>query len=217
MRTELLRRVAAGERFAGLLGSATPTGLRLTVPVARPGGMDLLDADLPAGASSYPRLTPDLPAAFWYERALHDLFGVIPEGHPRLDPLVLPLLEDDERPRPGSADYPAVIVPSEAALPRLVGGAGLFTIPHGPVRSGVFESVEYVIETPVRTSRICPFGRSPSTAASRHGSRAWTPLRRCCWPNGSRASRRSRTPWPTRTPSSRWRLSASRRPPSWSG
>jgi Ni,Fe-hydrogenase III large subunit len=27
-------------------------------------------------------------------------------------------------------------------------GAGLFTIPHGPVRSGVMESVEYLVETP---------------------------------------------------------------------
>lgn len=34
------------------------------------------------------------------------------------------------------------------ALPREVLGAGVFTIPHGPVRSGVFESVEYVVETP---------------------------------------------------------------------
>jgi formate hydrogenlyase subunit 5 len=27
-------------------------------------------------------------------------------------------------------------------------GAGLFTIPHGPVRSGVLESIEYLVETP---------------------------------------------------------------------
>ena len=27
-------------------------------------------------------------------------------------------------------------------------GYGLFTIPHGPVRSGVFESIEYLVETP---------------------------------------------------------------------
>ena len=27
-------------------------------------------------------------------------------------------------------------------------GAGLFTIPHGPVRSGVMESIEYLVETP---------------------------------------------------------------------
>ena len=33
-------------------------------------------------------------------------------------------------------------------LPRHVTGPGLFTIPHGPVRSGVVESIEYLVETP---------------------------------------------------------------------
>jgi Ni,Fe-hydrogenase III large subunit len=33
-------------------------------------------------------------------------------------------------------------------VPSHVIGAGLFTIPHGPVRSGVVESVEYLVETP---------------------------------------------------------------------
>ena len=34
------------------------------------------------------------------------------------------------------------------ALPRHVAGYGIFTIPHGPVRSGVLESIEYLVETP---------------------------------------------------------------------
>jgi formate hydrogenlyase subunit 5 len=69
-------------------------------------------------------------AAFWYERVIHDETGVIPDGHPRLAPLTAPGRPDDH------------------ALPRHVAGYGLFTIPHGPVRSGVFESMEYLIETP---------------------------------------------------------------------
>ena len=69
-------------------------------------------------------------AAFWYERVIHDQTGIVPEGHPRLAPLI----------RPGS--------PDDHALPRHVAGYGLFTIPHGPVRSGVFESMEYLVETP---------------------------------------------------------------------
>ena len=79
---------------------------------------------------SYPALTPRLGAAFWYERVIHDRFGVIAEGHPRLAPLI----------RAGS--------PEEHALPRQVEGYGIFTIPHGPVRSGVLESIEYLVETP---------------------------------------------------------------------
>jgi Ni,Fe-hydrogenase III large subunit len=57
---------------------------------------------------------------------IHDQFGLVPEGHPRLAPLI----------RPGQP------------LPRHVEGYGLFTIPHGPVRSGVLESIEYLVETP---------------------------------------------------------------------
>ena len=33
-------------------------------------------------------------------------------------------------------------------LPAHLSGEGVFTIPYGPVRSGVFESIEYLVETP---------------------------------------------------------------------
>ncbi|HJY60524.1 MAG TPA: NADH-quinone oxidoreductase subunit C, partial [Streptosporangiaceae bacterium] len=128
---EIKGRVAAGDRFAGLFATRSPGGaLVLSAHVTSPGGIDTLEAALPAGAGSYPALTPRLGAAFWYEREIHDDFGVVPEGHPRLAPLF----------RPGS--------PEEHALTRHVAGYGVFTIPHGPVRSGVVESIEYLVETP---------------------------------------------------------------------
>ena len=134
---ELRSRVDAGDRFAGLFATK-PEGrpLVLSAHVAvkgegeAGGGIDTLEAPLPPGAASYPALTPRLGAAFWYEREIHDRFGVIPEGHPRLAPLI----------GPGSAE--------DHALPRHVAGYGIFTIPHGPVRSGVMESIEYLVETP---------------------------------------------------------------------
>ncbi len=132
---ELESRVDAGDRFAGLFATE-PAGagpLTLSAHVAAPGGIDTLDAPLPPGAVSYPALTPRLGAAFWYEREIHDDFGVVPEGHPRLAPLI----------RPGSPE-----TPQTHALPRHVAGYGIFTIPHGPVRSGVLESIEYLVETP---------------------------------------------------------------------
>jgi Ni,Fe-hydrogenase III large subunit len=49
---------------------------------------------------------------------------------------------------PGRSGAPWSIQPDEHILPRLVVGTGLFTIPHGPVRSGVTESVEFLVETP---------------------------------------------------------------------
>ncbi len=134
---ELLARTGAGDRFAGLFGTKPEGGpLVLSAHVAVKGegevggGIDTLEAALPPGAASYPALTPRLGAAFWYEREIHDRFGVVPEGHPRLTPLI----------RPGS--------PEDHALPRHVTGYGIFTIPHGPVRSGVLESIEYLVETP---------------------------------------------------------------------
>ena len=128
---DLCSRVRAGDRFAGLFG-ALPAGgpLVLSAHVATAGGIDTLEAPLPPGAASYPALTSRLGAAFWYERVIHDRFGVVPEGHPRLAPLI----------RPGT--------PEDYALPRHVTGYGVFTIPHGPVRSGVMEAIEYLVETP---------------------------------------------------------------------
>jgi formate hydrogenlyase subunit 5 len=169
-------RVAAGARFAGLFGTALPAGavppaspgqqasgappygtlpdhvltgaLLLSAHLAAGGDLETVEAALPAGAAGYPALTPRVGAAFWYERELHDLFGVVPEGHPRLEPLTLPLDIGAPRPSPGDAVSPVRLDPDEHVLARHVAGKGVFTIPHGPVRSGVFESIEYLVETP---------------------------------------------------------------------
>ena len=126
----LAARVDRGERFAGLSAARRDGTVTLTAQVAAPDGIDTLETSLPQGTVSYPSLTPRIGAAFWYERVIHDETGLIPDGHPRLAPLI----------RPGG--------PDDHALPRHVAGYGVFTIPHGPVRSGVFESMEYLVETP---------------------------------------------------------------------
>ena len=129
LREALAGRTGRGERFAGLSASRSGGTVTLSAYVAAPGRIDTLEATLPPGASGYPSLTlapPAIGAAFWYERLIHDETGIVPEGHPRLAPLV----------KPGDP------------LPRHVTGYGLFTIPHGPVRSGVTESMEYLVETP---------------------------------------------------------------------
>jgi formate hydrogenlyase subunit 5 len=130
LRDTLQSRVAGGDRFAGLFAARRDGGITLSAHVAGPDGIDTLEAPLPPGAASYPALTPVIGAASWYERVVHDETGVVPDGHPRLAPLIAPGRPEDH------------------ALPRHVAGYGVFTIPHGPVRSGVFESMEYLIETP---------------------------------------------------------------------
>jgi formate hydrogenlyase subunit 5 len=149
---DVTRRIEAGARFAGLMGTQRPDGVLLSAHLAMTGQPDVTtcEALLPPGTVSYPALTGRLGAAFWYEREIHDLFGLTPAGHPRLEPLILPLPEDERaRPRPGApGPGPAAVWPNEHSVPRHVMGAGLFTIPHGPVRSGVLESIEYLVETP---------------------------------------------------------------------
>ncbi|HEY5015962.1 MAG TPA: NADH-quinone oxidoreductase subunit C [Streptosporangiaceae bacterium] len=143
---ELTSEVAAGRRFADLFATTSPGGLLLTAHLASPAGITTREAMLPPGAAGYPALTPRLGAAFWYEREIHDLFGAIPEGHPRLEPLILTAAGDP--PRPGAEVKPRSVNPDPGVLPSHVAGPGLFTIPHGPVRSGVMESIEYLVETP---------------------------------------------------------------------
>jgi formate hydrogenlyase subunit 5 len=126
LRDALTARVARGDRFAGLFATRRGAAVTLSAHVAGPGHIDTLEAALPPDATGYPSLTPVIGAAFWYERLIHDQTGIVPVGHPRLAPLI----------RPGDP------------LPRHVAGYGLFTIPHGPVRSGVLESMEYLVETP---------------------------------------------------------------------
>jgi formate hydrogenlyase subunit 5 len=128
LREQVVAHVSAGGRLADLFGTARSDGLLLTAQLAGPATIATVDALLPAGEASYPALTPLVGSAFWYEREIHDLFGIVPQGHPRLEPLI-------------RATDPA-------ALPQHAVGPGLFTIPHGPVRSGVVESIEYLVETP---------------------------------------------------------------------
>jgi Ni,Fe-hydrogenase III large subunit len=150
-RTDVLERLGTGERFAGLYGTSTRSGCDLSVLLATSAGIDRLHVIVPfddGGRLSYRSLSPDVPAAFWYERALHDLSGVVPIGHPRLDPLLLHVDNGSGRPRPGHPESAGLLADDDRHGPADVTGRGIFTIPFGPVRSGVFESVEFLIETP---------------------------------------------------------------------
>ena len=86
----LSARVAGGMRFAGMFAAERHGGIALSAHVAGPGGIDTLEAPLPPGTGGYPALTPAIGAAFWYERMIHHETGLVPEGHPRLAPLIAP-------------------------------------------------------------------------------------------------------------------------------
>jgi Ni,Fe-hydrogenase III large subunit len=150
-RAEILRRVAGGERFAGMYGTGGRDECELSALLAAADGVQRLPVVVAAGADgvlSYAALSTEIEAAFWYERALHDLSGVVPLNHPRLEPLLLPRGSGVAPPRPGDVEVMEPLPSHEEHGPADVSGRGIFTIPFGPVRSGVFESIEFLVETP---------------------------------------------------------------------
>lgn len=155
-RSHVIDHVANGYRFAGVYASHNAETAQLHALLVGGAWVSCLRTRLTPDFEdglSYPALTPDVPAAFWYERALHDLSGVVPIGHPRLDPLLLAREPGQPSPRPGYINRATLDrhVHSSATEPRGpvdVGGGGVFTLPLGPVRSGVYESIEFLIETP---------------------------------------------------------------------
>ncbi|MGH9108642.1 MAG: NADH-quinone oxidoreductase subunit C [Acidimicrobiales bacterium] len=137
-----------GARLCGLF--ALPRGEDTAlVAVVSDGGRLVTEETTLAPGEGYPALTPEVPAAAWYEREIRDLFGIEPLGHPRLDPLAFPLPAGSAAPRPGAGPGPGPgpLEPDLTPLPAHVHGEGVFTVPYGPVRSGVFESIEYLVET----------------------------------------------------------------------
>ena len=80
-----------------------------------------------------PSITPVTPAAAWYERELHDLYGIAIEGHPNLQPLVFHEgWPDNLHPRlngPVCGEYSFLKVQGE----------GVCEVPVGPVHAGIIE------------------------------------------------------------------------------
>ncbi len=76
-----------------------------------------------------------------YEREIHDLFGVVPESHPDLRPLVLHgFWPDRYYPLRKNASAPAGFTDDGSPFPfRQVEGEGVYEIPVGPVHAGIIE------------------------------------------------------------------------------
>jgi len=122
----------------------TSTGdFKVVAVLALKGELETLTIMFPVEPNEprFPSLTPEIPCADWYEREIHDMFGIVPVDHPELRPLVLyddwpegeyPLRKDfDPHRRPGR-------IPSAYRF-RRVEGEGVFEIPVGPIHAGVIE------------------------------------------------------------------------------
>jgi Ni,Fe-hydrogenase III large subunit/Ni,Fe-hydrogenase III component G len=101
----------------------------------------ILQTLIPAEKPGFPSITPDIPAANLYEREIHALYGLMPEGHPDPRGLIFhnnwpqdlfPLRKDfDRHNRP----------PVQKAVTEFtrVQGSGVYEIPVGPVHAGIIE------------------------------------------------------------------------------
>jgi Ni,Fe-hydrogenase III large subunit len=135
------RRVAAdcgrGARLMSLFAIPCDGALLELVALLFDGGEVRRLATPVAAEEGYPSLTRRVPAAHWYEREIHDLHGVVPAGHPRLEPLVHHVDGNLLAERGGL----------EHRGHERLGGPGVFLIPYGPVRSGVFETAQFLVQT----------------------------------------------------------------------
>jgi formate hydrogenlyase subunit 5 len=121
----ILRR--AGARFVTLLLATEPERSVVAVFALR-GHLLACRVSAPAdGPSHHGSLVPWWPAAHWAERELAERAGVVP-----LDLAV---------------DEPPLTVPDPDRVDLRVGGPDVFAIPYGPVRSGVFEAIQFLVET----------------------------------------------------------------------
>lgn len=145
---ELTAHRDAGDRLAALIGDGDiASGVTVHAVIASAGGYRIIDIELPAGQDRYPSVSAVYPGAAWYERLLSDLHGISPAGVVEPVPLVLPRAAAARPPSPGSGVPARPVELDDAALPPAVLGRGVLTIPYGPVRGGVVESVEYSVET----------------------------------------------------------------------
>lgn len=104
-------------------------------------GFVTVRAELPESDPTYPSLTSHIMAAHWYERLMHDQFGIVAEGHPDWRRLMhhenilaktYPLRKDfawDTKLAHANEPYPM----------HAVDGAGVYEIPVGPIHAGIIE------------------------------------------------------------------------------
>lgn len=96
----------------------------------------------PVEGKSYHSLTPRIPLCHWQERICWDMFGLVPEGHPRLKPVLLHKpYELDFFPLRGEngANHSEVRHEMRSHKFMEVKGEGVYEIPVGPIHAGVIE------------------------------------------------------------------------------
>ncbi|MBM3272361.1 NADH-quinone oxidoreductase subunit F [Candidatus Kaiserbacteria bacterium] len=104
-------------------------------------GFVTLRALVPAADPTYPSLASHIMAAHWYERLIHDQFGIVAQGHPDWRRLVhhenIPA-----KTHPLRKDFAwntALAHTHEPYPMHAVEGKGVYEIPVGPIHAGIIE------------------------------------------------------------------------------
>lgn len=122
-RGRVLARIASGGRVLLLTGlPAEAKAVRLLAAIADDPSGDILLCSAIA-VDAYPALTPDCPAAHYFEREIHEQYGIEPYGHPWMKPVRFP----PGGPTIGEADF------------FVVRGEEIHEVAVGPVHAGVIE------------------------------------------------------------------------------
>ena len=105
---------------------------------------------------SFPSITINIPAAHWYEREIHDMFGLVPEGHPDLRRLVFhdsfpagshPLRKDWSAKESDLREWGEGMTVKQPYPFMEVEGEGITEIPVGPVHAGIIEPGHFRFST----------------------------------------------------------------------
>ncbi len=76
--------------LSGITGLQSSDAFELLYHLSGGGILLTVRINLPLNDDVAPTITDIIPGALLYEREIHDLFGVKFEGHPNLEPLILP-------------------------------------------------------------------------------------------------------------------------------
>ena len=134
---DLLR--AANTRLVSIFGSTDDNGVRHVHYLIDVNGREYRMLRSPV-TGPIPSATPITPAAAWYERELHDQYGIECDGHPDPRPLLFhenwpgnvhPMIDD-------ASHVPWIDADGQYRFLR-VQGDGVCEVPVGPIHAGIIE------------------------------------------------------------------------------
>jgi Ni,Fe-hydrogenase III large subunit/Ni,Fe-hydrogenase III component G len=140
------RAAAAGLRLATLFATDEGKGRGFAVhqlwAANDTQGFVRVFARVAADQPRFPSIAVRHPAANWFEREIHDFFGLVPDGHPNPFPVAVHDDWPDETfvlRKQFAPDQPVPRASGSLHPYRPVTGEGVFHVPVGPVHAGIIE------------------------------------------------------------------------------